>query len=271
MSPRPVSASAVHAVRRVTGTCERTVEPALALDGRARQPVRPARASGDRQRGLGVVVGDGPLERATDVVLLAVDRDEPRALSFADVRSRRAGAQPGEVRRHRVADPLRVAPLGELLAAVLRQRLQLREADAVAGGNGEDERLLDQRVHDVGEVGRVERLVGADGLGRRQVAAAGEHRQPLEHPLLVVEQQLVAPVDDGAQRLLPRQRRPGAAGEQAEPIVEAGRDLLDRERTRAGRGELDGERQPVEAGADLRHRREDVVGQPRRRRPGRGR
>ena len=53
----------------------------------------------------------------------------------------------------------------------------------------------------------VERLVGADRLGRRQVATAREHRQPFEDALLVVEQQLVAPVDDGPQRLLARAAR----------------------------------------------------------------
>ena len=57
------------------------------------------------------------------------------------------------------------------------------------------------------EVGGGEGLVGAHGLGRGQVAAAGEHRQPFEDALLVVEEQLVAPVDHGAQRLLAGQRR----------------------------------------------------------------
>ena len=90
-------------------------------------------------------------------------------------------------------------------------------------------------------------VVRADGLGGRQVATAGEHRQPLEHALLVVEEELVAPVDDRAQRLLARERGARPAGEQAEPIVQAGGDLRDRERAGAGRRELDGERQPVEA------------------------
>ena len=38
-----------------------------------------------------------------------------------------------------------------------------------------------------------------------EVATAGEHGEPFEDALLVVEEQLVAPVDDGAQRLLARQ------------------------------------------------------------------
>ena len=78
----------------------------------------------------------------------------------------------------------------------------------------------------VGEVGRGDRVVGAHRLRGRQVAAAGEHRQPLEDALLVVEEQLVAPVDDGAQRLLARERGARPTGEQAEPIVQAGGDLV---------------------------------------------
>ena len=54
----------------------------------------------------------------------------------------------------------------------------------------------------IGEVGLGDGLVRADGLRRGQIAATGEHRQALEDSLLVVEEQLVAPVDHRAQRLL---------------------------------------------------------------------
>ena len=52
----------------VTGTREGLIEPALAFDGGTCQPVRPARPAGDRQRRLGVVGVDRPLERRTQVV-----------------------------------------------------------------------------------------------------------------------------------------------------------------------------------------------------------
>ena len=78
----------------------------------------------------------------------------------------------------------------------------------------------------VGDVVGGEVVVGAHRLGGRQVAAAGEHRQPLEDALLVVEEQLVAPVDDGPQRLLAGQGGARPAGQQAEPVVEPGGDLL---------------------------------------------
>ena len=109
------------------------------------------------------------------------------------------------------------------------------------------------------------RRVGADRLGGGQIAPAGEHRQPFEHPLLVVEEQLVAPVDHGPQRLLARQRGARPAGEQAEPIVQARRGSAERERSGAGGRELDGERQTVEAGADVGDHRVVVVGEFERR------
>ena len=96
-----------------------------------------------------------------------------------------------------------------------------------------------------------EALVGADGLGGGQVATTGEHGEPFEHALLVVEQQLVAPVDDGPQRLLPRQGGARPAGEQTEPIVESGGELFEREGSGPGGRELDRQWQTIEPKADV--------------------
>ncbi len=206
ISPRPVKASARASVAHLTLAAKGVVEPAFGLDSGARQPVRPAHPTGDRQRGLGIIVGNGPFERSPEVVLLLVDRDQPGSLIVARIGGRRARTQSGVVRGHGIADPLGVASFGELLTAVLRQRLQLRESQLVALRHGDDQRLVDEGLDDVAEVRGIERLVGADRLGRRQIATAEEHRQPFEHALLVVEQQLVAPVDHGPQCLLARQR-----------------------------------------------------------------
>ena len=168
--------------------------------------MRPADPSGDRQGSLGVIVGDSPLERSPQVVLLLVDRDEPGPLVIAHVGGCGARTQSGVVRRHGVADPLRVAAFGELLAAVLSQRLQLRESQLFAPRHRDDQRLVDEGLNDVAEFRGIEGVIGADSLCRRQIAAAQKHRQTFEHALLVVEQQLVAPVDHRPQCLLARQR-----------------------------------------------------------------
>ena len=64
---------------------------------------------------------------------------------------------------------------------------------------------------------------------------AGEHREAPEQAPLVVVEQVVAPVERRAQRLLARQRGAAAAGEQAEAVVEPRGDLLDRQRARPAR------------------------------------
>jgi hypothetical protein len=74
----------------------------------------------------------------------------------------------------------------------------------------------------------------------------------------------VAPVDHGPQRALPGHRGPRAGREQLEPVVDPAGDLRDVEVPRAGRRELNGQRQPVETPADLR---DDLAGIRGRDRP----
>ena len=76
-----------------------------------------------------------------------------------------------------------------------------------------------------------------------------------EHVLGLVEQ-VPAPVDHRAQRLVARQRRTAAAGEQPEPVVQAAGDLRRGHRAQAGGGQLDRQRHAVEPAADGEHRAE---------------
>ena len=69
----------------------------------------------------------------------------------------------------------------------------------------------------------------ADGLGALERPRSGEHREAPEQALLGVGQQLVAPVDRLAQRLLPDRQIAAAADEQREPALEARQDLRRRE------------------------------------------
>jgi hypothetical protein len=71
---------------------------------------------------------------------------------------------------------------------------------------------------------------------------------------LGLAQELIAPVDGRAQRLLARDGRPAATGEQAELVVEARRDALDRQHLDPRGGQLDRQRDAVQAPADLDQR-----------------
>ena len=64
-------------------------------------------------------------------------------------------------------------------------------------------------------------------------------------------EQVVAPLDRRAQRPLALGQVAGAAGEQRQPLVEPLEELLGRERLDARGGELEREREVVEAAADL--------------------
>src|SRR5262249_32837558 len=70
---------------------------------------------------------------------------------------------------------------------------------------------------------------GNDCRDRGERRGAEKHRQPGEQYLLRIAEQVVAPVDQGVQRLLSRQRRAAACGQQTETFIEAARKLLRRQ------------------------------------------
>jgi len=74
---------------------------------------------------------------------------------------------------------------------------------------------------------------GAHHLGRRQIEPAGEHRESHPQGAFFQRAQVEAPVDQGAQRLLTRQRRRPARGEEPASVVESLEDpATDRVRNR---------------------------------------
>ena len=91
----------------------------------------------------------------------------------------------------------------------------------------------------------------ANGFGGLQRRAARKHRQSPQHDALGIGEQVVAPIDRGAQGLLARQGGAAAAGQQAKGIVQPRGDLLDAEHLHAAGGQLDRERNAVEPAADL--------------------
>ena len=109
----------------------------------------------------------------------------------------------------------------ELLAQALRQLLVdplWLDRAVVAAVDAEDQPELRQIAH-LTVRGAV---VSDDRLGGGRGPSSTEGGESVEHPLLGVCKQGVAPVDGGAQRLLPGFGRPGTGGQQAESM----RDLL---------------------------------------------
>ena len=93
--------------------------------------------------------------------------------------------------------------------------------------------------------------IADDGGGGIEVEAAGEHGQTTERDALVVEQEVVTPVEGGGQGLLAVRMAAPATGEDGERIAQAGGELCDREVDDTHGGQLEGEGDAVETATDL--------------------
>ncbi|AQA25610.1 kinase/ LuxR family transcriptional regulator domain protein [Rhodococcus sp. MTM3W5.2] len=149
----------------------------------------------------------------------------------------------------------------QLLTAVLSERLEEPVAHHGARFLPDQDRPVDQRGHHVQQVVRAQ-VPCADALRRVELETTGEHRHPPPQHPLPLGAQLMAPVDTQAQRLLPRRRAATTPGQQAVAIVQPVQDLFRRHRPQAPRGQLDGQRQPVQPLADPGHRDLVVLGEP---------
>ena len=98
-------------------------------------------------------------------------------------------------------------------------------------------------------------------VGSVELAAADEHGQPVEQPAGAGFEQVVAPRDRPAQRLLALRQVPRARRQQREVVLEPGEDLFGRQELDPRRGELDGQRHPVQPRGDPADRRRVGVGQ----------
>ena len=103
-------------------------------------------------------------------------------------------------------------------------------------------------------VGLVEPGRRGDPLGLVQGPAPEEHRQGREQRASLGAQELERPVDGGPQRAVTGRGAGRRRGQQVEATVQAGGHRRGRHRGQAGRGQLDGERQPVQAEDDVAQR-----------------
>ena len=145
------------------------------------------------------------------------------------------------------------AGLGEPLSCIHANCLEQPVAPFPASLLDGDERLLGEARQDVRDLGRIEPVAGADLLDGLELEAAREDRKPAEQDLLVGLEQIVAPLQRRGQRLLPGRCGVAARSQQTEAVVEPLGDRRRAEHADTSRGELECERQPVEAEADARH------------------
>ena len=138
----------------------------------------------------------------------------------------------------------------EVLGAELPDRLQLPVPGPGGGLLRDHQGLVDQFGQQVQQFGRWQRRVCADRLHRGEGEPAGEHRQPAQQDLLRLGEQVVAPFQRAAQRLVPGDAV-GPAAEHGQGIAQPLDDLGRFEHGGPGRGQLQGQRHPVEPSAQV--------------------
>ena len=150
-------------------------------------------------------------------------------------------------------DVIPVEPLVQALRGELPDRLEHGVPRYPQELGTAHQAVIEQRGQAVGRVDAQVAVRVAHGIDRGQGGPPGEHGEPGEEPLFRVRQELVAPFDGSAEGSLTLGHvgRPGPKGKAASQV---GQKLGRREQSELGGRELDGQRQPVEPGAQLRHR-----------------
>jgi hypothetical protein len=159
---------------------------------------------------------------------------------------------PGPDREDRV---VAVGPQ-QLLDTVLPDGFQQPVPHRALGALRDYQALVHQGTE---QVKHLEGVEFADRLGRFQLEPAREHRHPPQRLAFRLAEQAEGPVHRGLQGLLPRHDVPAAAGEQPEPLIQPGAHLAQRHRLQPGRGQLDRQRDAVEAPAHRRRQRRGLV------------
>ena len=135
----------------------------------------------------------------------------------------------------------------------LADRLQHRKPGPPRRPVRDQQRLTHQGVQQIQHGVVVGAIESAYRVGALEIEPTGEHRTPREQRLLLVIEVVVGPCHRVAQRVVALQAAPGA-DQQPEPLIQTVTDLARRHRRHPRGRQLDGQRNPVEASADLHHR-----------------
>jgi hypothetical protein len=218
--------------------------PAAALAEVAAHVPEAAQRPGDAELELRFTRLVSPGERRPQVVVLGLDALDPVGLLGA-AQDAHLGLL-GEV-----GEVLGVAALEVLGLTTLVQALERVGADgfehAEAVARVADEAVLGERLER-------EDVDVADGVRSGEREAAGEDAQAGERFLTARFEQPVAPVHGGPERAVALGEVARPSREEREPVGQALEQLLGRERAHTRRRQLDREREPVQRGAELRHR-----------------
>ena len=145
-------------------------------------------------------------------------------------------------------DRLLLSQRPELPAGVFANGLQ--HPITVSALDRHDQRLGDEAIQSVEDLVRCKGFAGRHRFGCRECPSAGKYGQACEQHLLDRLQQIVAPIDQRAKRLVARQSGAAAAGQQGEAVVEPGRDHFHRQRTDPGSRQFERKGDPIQTSTD---------------------
>ena len=224
-------------------------------DAVGQREVPPQRAEPNRDGRVGRVAC--VCKRRPQVVVLQLEAALPaQPFRPAQLDARLVG-QCREVFGVRAAGGGEPAALGETLEHVLADRVEHVVAGGAAGERGRHDRLVDQRCNEIRDGRLVEAVPRCERDERRQGRAAAVNGQLLEQRLLVPVQKVVAPFHEPLQRGAGRVGGRAVTQERRAPL-ENGDELRETEHVHARGGELDRERQSVDAPGNLGSERDGL-------------
>ena len=151
----------------------------------------------------------------------------------------------------RLATGVEVAPC--IQAQRFVQRVARRGAGLQHGGDGAQQRMVDQRVQRIEHGPLVELVVAEHRLHGLQAEAAGKNGQPAQHGLFDRRQQVVAPVQRSQQRQGLAAGVEFAAHQQAQAFVQAVVQAGHTQHRHTRRRQADGQRYAVQLATDAHH------------------
>jgi len=163
--------------------------------------------------------------------------------------------------RHDGAEPARARRSRELLQGVGPRRLDQPVARHRAIDIRRYDGLRDQVRDAFDDFRRADLGARRDGARRSQRESVGEDRKAPEYRPLGPGEELVAPFEGRAQRLVPRHRRLSPAGEQLKTIVEVHGEATQAQGVDPRCRKLDGERQSIQPATDVSDERSVVIGE----------
>src|SRR5262249_25010331 len=141
--------------------------------------------------------------------------------------------------------------LGELLLRIGARRFKKAIGHRCAAKIRGHQRFRYQVGDAVGDVRRWDVVACCNCAGRFQREASGKYGEPAQHCALRFRQQVVAPVERRAERLVAWQRRAAASRQEAKPVVEARSEALYDEDIDAAGREFDRKRNSIKPAADV--------------------